>query len=38
MFEKLEHPIVLDCIEKRLDVSVEHPIHLARMQSDPEGI
>ena len=38
VLEKLDEPSVVDGVEKRTDVHIEHPVHLLRQQSDVERI
>ena len=38
VLEKLDEPSVVDGVEERTDVHIEHPVHLLRQQSDVERI
>ncbi len=38
MLDKLDHPLVSDFVEKRLDVQVEHPVHFLAHNPDVQRI
>jgi hypothetical protein len=38
MFEEPHHPSMIERVEKRLDVGVEHPVHPSLVEPTPECI
>jgi hypothetical protein len=38
VLEEPHHPVVVDGVEERADVGIEHPVHPAPAETDPERV
>ena len=38
VLKKSQHPVVIDSVEERLDVCIEHPVHPFPLKPHPQGV